>query len=521
MRKKFLKRFAALALSVVMIGTSVVTGTDASTDGTVYESDASYATESVTDAEKADAQAGDETKPQASVAPSETPEAAVQTSMPKDTETPSESTEDAAEAADPAAEAKETRKPAATATPKPEATGKSEATEAPAIKAEDVTAIQDYIKQNIDTRYANVDQFVEMDILLIKQTLVDGSALAGGLTIDNLWRSEKNAEAFLKMDQVYMYLYDVDKDSDYFVALADTMHNDDTCTVTDYAFAYTNLRGEEARDCIYDKKTGLAYVPKRYTVENKNELGAMNIQLQLLQTCRTDEPTTDVKVDVDSEVKGKVAESGSATVDAMAFSTDIKLAEDKKARSNIKEDKISVAVNDVETDKFNYDEDTGVLTVAIPPTTIETLDVAVEKETFMEKVAGVLSDIKAAAASLFVTKADAVTASAAVNWNALSDSPMFTFSVDPSVGTVIEIGCDLYYSGTSYNVTNTYGLAESGSGTAQEKVMWNVIQGNQADSGYNYVVIDSKKMTFISLPSSELQPPRRSQPEAAQWHLPA
>jgi len=266
----------------------------------------------------------------------------------------------------------------------------------------------DYMLKSLNEAYVNIDNVSKVtvgDAILVKHTLADGSKMGSERTIDALWADLMSADsmdeysmedmAFLSQSQAIMMLYDVDPESEYYVAYANTMSKDSESKVTDWAFAYTNLNGETIDDCIYDEETGLVYVPKYYTEENKNEAGMLNVQVQLLHVFDTEEITSNVNVVVNAEnVKGEVAESGMIKTDAQFDEIYIQLAENDKAKEDINEEDITVLVNGDES-SFAYSNESGIIGIpanAAAADTIE-IDVKQEPETVGDKVMSKAFDI--------------------------------------------------------------------------------------------------------------------------------
>ena len=139
------------------------------------------------------------------------------------------------------------------------------------IHSNEVIDSEEYLKANVNEAYAKSEKLVPTDIIMVKHLIAEESKLPEEKTIDAMW--EKAKDAFIMLNDTYVLLYDTDENSEYYVAYVDTMHDDVTSVVTDVSFAYTNLNGEVITDAIFDNETGLAYVPKKYTTENKNGIG--------------------------------------------------------------------------------------------------------------------------------------------------------------------------------------------------------------------------------------------------------
>ena len=248
------------------------------------------------------------------------------------------------------------------------------------IVSQETTDVEEYIKANVDLRYSQVVKFEAKDIMATKNIIAQESLIDSSKTIDGLWNN--TPEAFIMMNDTYVLLYDLDDNSDYYVAYANTMFEDEDSNVTDYQFAYTNLNGEAIEDAIYDYNTGLAYVPKKYTEENKNGTGTLNIQLELLQASTNANPKTtfDVVVEKDEDIQGNFANSGKATVDSIATEFGLKISLDDLAINSINQNYIKLYVNDSEFDKYVYYEAEGIVVLEELPSTIQNIKVSISKD---------------------------------------------------------------------------------------------------------------------------------------------
>ena len=247
------------------------------------------------------------------------------------------------------------------------------------IAKKDVISTEDYILKNINKQYANNEKLEPADIITVKQTLAEDAKLPAEKTINSMWN--EYGDAFIIMNEAYILMYNTDDNSDYYVAYVDTMHNDENSKVVDYTFAYANTNAELINDAIFDNETGLAYIPKKYTEENKNGEGLMNVQLQLLQACNSSTPTRKIDVKIDAEnISGKVATSGEAEVSDTKSAIGIPVALNDKAKANITSDKILVYVNGTLSHSYSYHEAEGVLTLEVPATNIETVEISISDE---------------------------------------------------------------------------------------------------------------------------------------------
>ncbi len=248
----------------------------------------------------------------------------------------------------------------------------------------DVLDSQEYIKANLDANYANLEKFEAVDTLQVKNLLADKNYLGEEKTIDAM--HENTPEAFLMLNDITQLVYDVDDNSEYYVALANTMHNSQNY-VTDYSVAYTNMNGEVIYDCIYDYDTGLLYIPKKYKAEDKNGLGANNVQIELLQNIDGFYGQTAFNVIVSTEdVEGQYANSGIVTIQAPQVKFGVRVALDEVAREYINVSHIRVYINDVEYNAFSYMPDEGMVVINQYPGCIETLKIDISAANSLERL---------------------------------------------------------------------------------------------------------------------------------------
>ena len=159
-------------------------------------------------------------------------------------------------------------------------------------------ATESYIKANLNPAYMTVNgKGAPVDALSVKHTLFDGRYVEPGDTIDSIMNSieaendpdyEKNEMKVISQVGALSYVYDFDKNSDYYVTYANTMIKDEEYKVQDWAFAYNDFNGRSLDGCIYDNETGLLYLPKAlYDQLNEEEggegLAMMSLQVQFMQ----------------------------------------------------------------------------------------------------------------------------------------------------------------------------------------------------------------------------------------------
>ena len=245
----------------------------------------------------------------------------------------------------------------------------------------------DYFKKHINTSYANPSKMELVNMMLAKQTYADKNYCKENETIDSMW-AEDSLHKYITMISNYVAVYNVDDNSDYYVASIDTMHKDSESKVTDVCFARNNMNGEVVDGCIYDNKTGLAYIPKKlYFNEDKTKFVLDDIQVQLLQLIDPNELESTVDVVTESDDKVTANES---TVDFFDDTVTLQTQKDMNAKNLV------VAVNGipVDEDRFDYDKTTGEITFDnYSAATMQTVSITETTPTVLESLSDSVSDL--------------------------------------------------------------------------------------------------------------------------------
>ncbi len=239
----------------------------------------------------------------------------------------------------------------------------------------------DYILKNINTEYAKAEKLEPYDIIDVKQTMADGSKLTSSESLEAMF--SETPEAFIFMSEAYMPMYNTDDASPYYVAYIDTMHNDANSKIAEVDFAYTNTDGEVITDAIFDSETGIAYIPKKYTEENKNGLGIMNVQVQLLQVCNSENPSTTIKTIVEKGegIEGETIETGYVQLNAIDTDVTLSVAKDENAKRSIQARDIVVKKNGYETKNFTYNSEKGEIRIVdCQPCSVDTIEISLNKD---------------------------------------------------------------------------------------------------------------------------------------------
>ena len=255
----------------------------------------------------------------------------------------------------------------------------------PGEDAMDMSAAkEEYFRENVNENYAKVTKMDPVNIIWVKQTLVDGSTFDGD-SLTQLYATEESAMSLIAMYDDAMFIYNTDDENDYYIAQIDTMHNDMETQVTEVLFAKNNLNGEALSGCIYDADTGLAYIPKEYFKEDEY----LGVQVQLLQKSMTVAPTTTIDIAVHNEnIDESIMGETEIEADALDVETVIPIALDEEARETVEATDISVMLNGEKTDTagYTYDPEAGEITIPTSPTNIESVEIHVEREPVYKRI---------------------------------------------------------------------------------------------------------------------------------------
>lgn len=257
---------------------------------------------------------------------------------------------------------------------------------------------EDYILVNADRSLTgDGDSLTMLDIVDVVHTFVNGELLPDA-TMDLLWGVDEdgdgfsdNFKAFISQMDDYVPLYSMSDSSDYLVGKVSQDMQD--ARVTDWAAVYNDYSGTVLGDVIYDDGTKLIYVPKHYqSVNDEGKVPIGSVRLQLV--CTVGSVSTaplSVGVTINNDgVKGNVAESGMGYVSYVNPYTELVLAADEETKEKFRLDLIdSVSINGTEyanpSDAWDYDEDTGVLTVYMSPAVVDSVEVNMS-DGFMKKL---------------------------------------------------------------------------------------------------------------------------------------
>lgn len=359
---------------------------------------------------------------------------------------------------------------------------------------EEETAITDvvyenYIRENADPGYVGSGELKLVNAVLVKQTLFDRNLTGREDTIGSVMSGieegkEEEAEKFLAQISNVVALYELGEESDYYVARVNTMDGDADAEVSDWIFAVNSNEGCVLSDCVYDDRTGLAYIPKKDCLNEKGEQILMNVQIQIMQRIRFGEPDSDVITSVTEEdelVRVTATEASVFDVETVV-----------QAEPGLQEEDLEVAVNGIPIQDayYAYDEESGELSLNQSPAMIQSVSVTTQSRHMAEKV----SDFLFPASEVYALSAEQMTAVA--NNIELPDWV--------STGTFLTGSANYSYNGRS-SWTYSYGFGIN-SETLLAEMIKLIEYGGELDMSRVRPQQDSRYITtFVDLAVNTLQ----------------
>ena len=258
----------------------------------------------------------------------------------------------------------------------------ADVTKADVQKSETDALTEAYIRENLNENYAVCEKMKLIGAIHIKQTFFDRNAMAPGdrpieimhdMESDDPAVSDAAMYKFLTQMTGFAGVYDVDEDSPYCVSFINTLQNEESTAVDEVLFAYWHDYAEMIDGCIYDRETGIAYLPKAaFAALRENEM----LQAQLLQvTSGYGEAERDVNTISGGEPAGGSGKDGDGVqaTTSRLFETETLV----QAGTGMDPEKMEVSVNGVvlKADSYDYDRESGALSIGISPALCQTVSV--------------------------------------------------------------------------------------------------------------------------------------------------
>ena len=332
----------------------------------------------------------------------------------------------------------------------------------------------EYFKENVNRKYTNVsDQFDKENIVWVKQTLVNGKNISENDSLDTIMTDiNKTMKAFLNMVDDYVYAYNLDDNSDYYVVKANTMQDDKSATVREAVFAKTDTDANVYDDCIYDENTGIAYIPKKHFINDEGKEAAMNVQVQFMQVLNSKKTKSEVDVQIDD---GDTVTNKEVKALATDISTEVKIANPNELEA----EDIKVMINGAKASKndCSFDSETGKLYVNKSPSMIESLQVETDASASDENAISAQSAEDEYGIATCATDADIHTYK-----DRRGNTPVIKVKGTPHAGFTRSCKLLTGYASIYDNTGYVYGTYESSySDTAAYSLMYNMVNNGNVD----------------------------------------
>ena len=342
----------------------------------------------------------------------------------------------------------------------------------------------DYFKENVNRKYTNVsDQFDKENIVWVKQTLVNGKNISENDSLDTIMTDiNKTMKAFLNMVDDYVYAYNLDDNSDYYVVKANTMQDDKSATVREAVFAKTDTDANVYDDCIYDGNTGIAYIPKKHFINDEGKEAAMNVQVQFMQVLNSKKTKSEVDVQIDD---GDTVTNKEVKALATDISTEVKIADPNELEA--KDIKVMINGAKASKDDCSFDSETGKLCVNKSPSMIESLQIETDASASDENAISAQSAEDEYGIATCATDANIPTYT-----DRRGNTPVIKVKGTPHAGFTCSCKLLTGYAGIYDNTGYVYGTYESYyNDTAAYSLMYNMVNNLNVDLS-NLVQLDAQ-----------------------------
>lgn len=224
----------------------------------------------------------------------------------------------------------------------------------------------------------------------VKHSFVDETMVTPDMTFDDLWKDSLFGVTALRATyESFTQLLELDTCNDYYVVIADTTRMNNGEYEVSYAdFARDNDAGETLDTCIYDKKTGIAYIPKEL-VDNYDPGNDYTNPLQIQLMCRFDvskPPVSHTFVTLTSDIPG-IETLPNGRLDRSTYSRQVSFQiVDAETAPKISVNDIVLQFEGTEitaesdSELFNYDPETGIMTINQMAAQLTNLDIHLRRD---------------------------------------------------------------------------------------------------------------------------------------------
>lgn len=237
-------------------------------------------------------------------------------------------------------------------------------------------------------------------LIYVRYTLADQREVRQDETLDSVWEDpEHAAQTVWSQSETVTNVYDVGL-SDYYVAFIDNTKLNNAGVVLDAAFAEHNTHGEALEGIIFDKDTGIAYIPHSlYAADNSSEnYHPISAQLLLSYDFEADRTTViDVTYDNKRTDLSAVAERMPVSADGLDVTYTVPIVAEQDA-DKITLSNLAVYLGDSERPlalqegiNAKYDNNTGELELLGSALTVSSIRIEILPDDFSDTVIDAIS----------------------------------------------------------------------------------------------------------------------------------
>ena len=223
----------------------------------------------------------------------------------------------------------------------------------------------------------------------LKQLIAEKSKIPADCTINELWG--KHSDAFISQYTTLVPLYATGKDAGYYIADLSAAKVNGTGSIYDAAFVRgtDNKNPDVLKDIQFDKKTGLAYIPKSYFDKDENVL----ITGQAMYAGSIKDQETDMDVTVKNPNTGSKEKHYRVTGNTYDVTVKVPVTESLRIARGLNLSDLSVYINGSETaydlnaeEAAAFNQDSGELELAVSPATVKSIRVEIRKDKLSKKI---------------------------------------------------------------------------------------------------------------------------------------
>ena len=239
--------------------------------------------------------------------------------------------------------------------------------------------IEKYVKEHADKSYVGEGEPSKLsmvNVMDVDATIASADQIHKNETIESMMSGDDFR--FLFQQTGYVPVYQLGKDSDYFVAFADVMHNDKRASVVDLAVARNDVSGDEIEGIHYDKDSGLLYIPKTAFYGEDGKYYVQYLQTQILYSIEG----YDVNSAWNSSVIATTEETDGDTESAFSGADIMNQRMTVQVGKNMDVNTMMVSVNGFPLDGkyYAYSPTTGMMTIGMSSAVVQSVWVQAVKD---------------------------------------------------------------------------------------------------------------------------------------------